>query len=379
MKNLKQTLTIAIMAIATTAIQAQVKIGANPTVITPNTNLEVEATNGQKMVVNKDNGFVGIGTPISGYPSAPMTSLDVSQFTNNIIAYGYQNSIGVFRTGGAGGAVVVGSITGNTSYIGTNSASTNGLSLYTNGKTDRTLWMNNDGNVFIGEPNYILTTKATLEVFQKDGTGMNAYNYTNAIGIFRTAGSGGAVVLGSINGNSSYIASNAESTNGLKLFTNGITTTPLVQLTNTQLVGIGTASPDCKLSVVGSAPANVSGYDNSIANFKIGPGTGSIVLGSITGNTAYIGTSTESSNGLSFFVNGTTSTAPIWISNNSNVKIGSDNYSIPPKVKFDVLGYIKVGSSDATGDATPVPGMIRYNSTTDKFEGYTTTGWVNLN
>ncbi|PMD96199.1 hypothetical protein BWI97_12970 [Siphonobacter sp. BAB-5405] len=45
---------------------AQVKVGSNPTTIGSNANLEVEATNGNKTVVQKDNGNVGIGTATPG-------------------------------------------------------------------------------------------------------------------------------------------------------------------------------------------------------------------------------------------------------------------------------------------------------------------------
>jgi len=47
---------------------AQVKVGANPTVIGTNSNLEVEAANGNKTIVNKANGQVTIqdGTQGSG-------------------------------------------------------------------------------------------------------------------------------------------------------------------------------------------------------------------------------------------------------------------------------------------------------------------------
>jgi hypothetical protein len=62
MKNLKQILCSAALALAAFTTNAQVKIGANPTTITPNTNLEIEATNGIKSVFSKDLGNVGIGT-----------------------------------------------------------------------------------------------------------------------------------------------------------------------------------------------------------------------------------------------------------------------------------------------------------------------------
>ena len=49
-----------------------------------------------------------------------------------------------------------------------------------------------------------------------------------------------------------------------------------------------------------------------------------------------------------------------------------------PAVKLDVNGYIKVGSSDPTGDVSPVDGMIRFNTGTTKFQGYSNGAWVDL-
>jgi hypothetical protein len=54
---------------------AQVKIGSNPTVIGTDVNLEVEATNGNRTVVQKSNGNVGIGTGVPG------NKLEVNQGT----------------------------------------------------------------------------------------------------------------------------------------------------------------------------------------------------------------------------------------------------------------------------------------------------------
>ncbi|WP_346236642.1 hypothetical protein ABDK00_014560 [Niabella insulamsoli] len=62
---------------------AQVKVGSNPTTISSNTNLEVEATNGSKTVVKKDNGNVGIGTS-----AAPTNKLHVaSTGTDNPVRF----------------------------------------------------------------------------------------------------------------------------------------------------------------------------------------------------------------------------------------------------------------------------------------------------
>lgn len=65
-KVLSKTIFLAIlpacMFFATSDLFAQVKIGANPTTIGTNNNLEVEAANGNKTVIQKNNGNVGIGT-----------------------------------------------------------------------------------------------------------------------------------------------------------------------------------------------------------------------------------------------------------------------------------------------------------------------------
>ncbi|WP_425290911.1 tail fiber domain-containing protein [Spirosoma linguale] len=59
--------------------QAQVKVGSNPTTISTNANLEVEATNGTKVMVQKADGRVGIGT------TSPAAALDVSSTTSGIL------------------------------------------------------------------------------------------------------------------------------------------------------------------------------------------------------------------------------------------------------------------------------------------------------
>lgn len=57
---------VAAMGLSSNAVFAQVKIGANPTTIKNNVNLEVESDNGPKVVILKTNGRVGINTDSPG-------------------------------------------------------------------------------------------------------------------------------------------------------------------------------------------------------------------------------------------------------------------------------------------------------------------------
>ena len=80
-------------------------------------------------------------------------------------------------------------------------------------------------------------------------------------------------------------------------------------------------------------------------------------------------TITQGTNNLSFTGN---------IGVGGNVGIGT----ITPAAKLDVNGYIKVGTSDVVGDTAPTPGMIRFNTTTSKFQGFVggvNPGWIDLN
>ncbi len=123
---------------------------------------------------------------------------------------------------------------------------------------------------------------------------------------------------------------------------------------------------------------------------------GQIYAGGYTGTvfrqtTSIISTSTEpftaTQSGSQMFFETTSKgeksrTKRMTIDEKGDIVIGKDKVA---ESKLDVKGYIKVGSSDSTADTAPKPGMIRYNETTDKFEGYVKNdgtgkpGWVVLN
>lgn len=86
-------------ALATTALfstaQAQVKVGANPGTIGANSALEVEATNGKKVTVNKTDGSLTIGSVPSGAVTDSILTVDAS---------GNVRSMNVSRIAGSGSA-----------------------------------------------------------------------------------------------------------------------------------------------------------------------------------------------------------------------------------------------------------------------------------
>ncbi len=71
--------------------------------------------------------------------------------------------------------------------------------------------------------------------------------------------------------------------------------------------------------------------------------------------------------GTAKFVDGTTPVDAVFTA--GNVGIGTTT----PTEKLEVNGAIKIGETSA---ATPTAGTIRFNSTTNKFEGYDGTAWV---
>ncbi|GAB3915548.1 hypothetical protein [Larkinella terrae] len=72
------TVFIASLTLGARSVQAQVKIGSNPTVPNPNANLEVEATNGQKVIVDKAIGTVQVENLPSGAITDSLVSADPS-------------------------------------------------------------------------------------------------------------------------------------------------------------------------------------------------------------------------------------------------------------------------------------------------------------
>ncbi|REA62923.1 hypothetical protein DSL64_08410 [Dyadobacter luteus] len=81
-------------------VAAQIKIGSNPTVIGENLHLEVEAVTGNKTVIQKENGNMGVGT------SAPGNKLEIKSDGVNQSGLRFTNLTNVSPT--TAGAAILG-------------------------------------------------------------------------------------------------------------------------------------------------------------------------------------------------------------------------------------------------------------------------------
>jgi hypothetical protein len=97
----------------------------------------------------------------------------------------------------------------------------------------------------------------------------------------------------------------------------------------------------------------------------------------------YNGTVWIPSAGSTKFVDGASTIDAVYTI--GNVGIGTAE----PNTKLDINGYIKIGGSDVSGDSMPIAGMIRFDTVSNKFQGYVNDadsvtpgaqpGWIYLN
>ncbi len=141
------------------------------------------------------------------------------------------------------------------------------------------------------------------------------------------------------------------STNGVSIGTNySLLTGPANGMIVEGKVGIGMNPPATTLDCAPDSGA-VDGYGNTNARFY---GTSGVIIGSITANTAYIGSGSSSANGLNFYTNGTgTPLFTMRLTNGGNVGVNQAN----PLSKLAISGNLSVGTTYGAL-AAPTSGAI---------------------
>lgn len=153
-------------------------------------------------------------------------------------------------------------------------------------------------------------------------------------------------------------------------------TTGNIAMTDTQntyrmgKIALGHTTPTEQLDVNGTIKSG-NGANSGYLTMKPGANNTSgklevinptnLVLGTIGGDTTYMNYHTNDTLKHHVFTGG-------------NVGLGATS----PPVKLEVNGAIKLGNEAAT-TAAPSAGMIRFNTTNGKFQGYNGTTWLDLN
>ena len=122
---------------------------------------------------------------------------------------------------------------------------------------------------------------------------------------------------------------------------------------NDKKVGIGTSSPAATLDVSGTMKLT-DGHE----------GSGKVLVSNASGNASWADGATVNGGG--------------WTVSGNHIYNTSDSVGVgtaSPGAKLEVNGIIKMDDASTTN---PQAGMIRWNSTTQDFEGYNGTGWVSL-
>jgi hypothetical protein len=247
---------------------AQVKVGTNPTTLATNANFQVEGTTTADQLVVLKNGNVGVGT------SAPAKKLDVNTATNS---YGIQHTDGTINLN-----TYVGGTAGS---FGTQS--NHSLVFYTN--DINRVFITTAGKVGIGTnvPYSRLSNQTVNIVGSSWGTDTNGLTWASAgsgfvAGILNTgttASDAGLVVK---------VTGTAATNHIIEAMAGGTTVMTVAGNGN---VGIGTATPDMKLTIKGSG--DTQDWVDA---------TGAVVLSTYINSTrAWIGT--KSNHPFSFQVN----------------------------------------------------------------------------
>jgi hypothetical protein len=116
--------------------------------------------------------------------------------------------------------------------------------------------------------------------------------------------------------------------------------------------------------------------------------SGNAVITSGSVNGATIGNSSASTGAFTTLTASGNTTLSADLTVNGNTTLGNassdtitanaDTISVPNNLYFDGTGSIRLPNGTTGERPTPYVGMVRYNTTTAGFEGYTATGWGNI-
>jgi hypothetical protein len=349
---------------------------------TPSSKLEVAGSNGDLLRLSPGTGLVSDFAYIN--------------FNNNRAKFGYDPSGGVIVSDGG---------------------SFHSISLQNDNLT-RLYISTGTGNVGIGttSPSYDLEINdvsdggLNLGLYRPD----NSLNFGSVEDFLLKNSSGAKTLYARISG--SISSNTAGSENGFISFqvrTNGtldnLYSQEKMRITSTGNVGIGTTAPTEKLDVaagsllVRSSATAVPTFISSggieaqsqstletiamgLHNKDAQDGTGAVSLAfglsAGSGITAKIMNTRENSSAfrLGFFTFKNSLTERMTIASTGEVGIGTTT----PRAQLDVVGtgamIVPIGTTaQRPGPATAVQGMIRFNTDTNKFEGYDGTAWQDLN
>jgi hypothetical protein len=85
----------AVALTASSSVLAQVKIGSNPTTIGANSNLEIEATNARKVIINKTDGTLTIQNTPVGIGSDSLLTVNASGLVHSIPSSAFKQNLGI--------------------------------------------------------------------------------------------------------------------------------------------------------------------------------------------------------------------------------------------------------------------------------------------
>jgi hypothetical protein len=317
MKNLKQILFTVALALAAFTTNAQVKIGKEPTNVTTNTNLEVQANNGVAatplghVVVTKDLGKVGVGITA---PSAMVDIHGTLTWGNSTGVSGAGSFVKLLSNSAAGGTDVLvnadnalgvgltNTVTGNAAIVGgkQNNVSASGTNALVLGDNNN---LSGTSSAVGGSTNVVSGVNSIVFGFNNKD---NAGHYSSMVGYNNTLTGSATSVSGNdhtISAAASLVTGGNNTVDGIQTIVGGGTNNVSAAATASLTVGTNNTVTG-RLSIVGGTVNTNSGVGSLVIGRlnNLSGDYSSIIAGNgITGsafNTAYANALLTTSGGV---------------------------------------------------------------------------------